>query len=99
MSHHYIAEHRSIFVKPCKDNLELREGVLILDFAEKYLLCKMLPNHSTEITNKRLSTHLLCTIKTLYQLPYIFLLLVLLTICKIYFIKKSMLFLIYVSDR
>ena len=34
MPHHYIAEHPSIFFKSCKENLQLGEGVLILDFAK-----------------------------------------------------------------
>ena len=75
MSHNYIPENLSIFVKSCQENFQLGEGVLLLDFAEKYLLYKMLPNHSPGITNKSLSTHLCCTTKTQYQLPYIFLLL------------------------
>lgn len=36
LSHHYIVEHQSIFFKSFKKNLQLGEGVLILDFAENY---------------------------------------------------------------
>ena len=36
MSHHYIAEHQSIFFKSSKENLQLGEGVLVLDFTENY---------------------------------------------------------------
>ena len=36
MSHHYIAKHQSIFFKSCKENHQLGQGFLVLDFAENY---------------------------------------------------------------